>query len=189
MPKIFLNQSTIKDGWERNPDASGDADFKTLVRKNQGFFMSKIFLNQSTIKDGWERNPDASGDADFKTLVRKNQGKFMPKIFLNQSTIKDGWERNPDASGDADFKTLVRKNQGKFMPKIFLIETAPLELHSCGNSMHFLLEFTPISSSHSSPIRFYPAPCIGIRDSRDVNFDPFFLFLVNFIEEFRYSFS
>ncbi len=90
---------------ERNPDASGDADFKTLVRKNQGFFMPKIFLNQSTIKDGWERNPDASGDADFKTLVRKNQGFFMPKIFLNQSTIKNGWERNPDASGDADFKT------------------------------------------------------------------------------------
>ena len=41
--------------------------------------------------------------------------------------------------------------------------------------MHFLLEFTPISSSHSSPIRFYPAPCIEIRDSRDVNFDLFWV--------------
>jgi hypothetical protein len=29
MTKIFLNESTIKNGWERNPaDASGDADFK-----------------------------------------------------------------------------------------------------------------------------------------------------------------
>ena len=98
-------------------------------------------------------------------------------------------ESNPESSGDADFKTLVRKTQGFFMPKIFLNETAPLDLRSCGYSRHFLLEFTPVSSSHSSPIRFHPEPCIGIRDSRDVNFDPLFLFLVNFIEEFRYSFS
>ena len=98
-------------------------------------------------------------------------------------------ESNPESSGDADFKTLVRKNQGFFMPKIFLIETAPLDLQSCGYSMHLFLKFTPVSSSHSSPIRFHPEPCIGIRDSRDVNFDPLFLFLVNFIEEFRYSFS
>jgi hypothetical protein len=63
MPKIFLNQLTIKDGWERNHDASGDADFKDPdIRQNRwGFFMPKIFLNQLTIKDGWERNPDASG--------------------------------------------------------------------------------------------------------------------------------
>jgi hypothetical protein len=26
---------------ESNPESSGDADFKTLVRKNQGFFMPK----------------------------------------------------------------------------------------------------------------------------------------------------
>jgi hypothetical protein len=79
-------------------------------------------------------------------------------------------ERNPDASGDADFKDPdIRQNRrGKFMPKIFLNETAPLDLQSCGYSMHFLLEFTPVSSSHSSPIRFHPEPCIGIRDSRDV---------------------
>ncbi len=139
--------------------------------------MPKIFLNEATIKDGWERNPDVSGDADFKTLVRKNQGFFMPKIFLNQSTIKDGWERNPDVSGDADFKDPdIRQNRrGKFMPKIFLNVTAPLDLQSCGYSMHFLLEFTPVSSSHSSPIRFHPEPCIGIRDSRDVNFDLFWV--------------
>jgi hypothetical protein len=93
----------------------------------------------------------------------------MPKIFLNQSTIKDGWERNPDASGDADFKDPdIRQNRrGKFMPKILKI-TAALYLQSCGCSLQLLLNFTPISSSHSSPICFHPAPCIEIRDSRAV---------------------
>ena len=50
MLKIFLNQSTIKDGWERNPDASGDADFKDPdIRQNRwGKFMPKIFKLSAT---------------------------------------------------------------------------------------------------------------------------------------------
>ena len=50
MLKIFLNQSTIKDGWDRNPDASGDADFKDPdIRQNRwGKFMPKIFKLSAT---------------------------------------------------------------------------------------------------------------------------------------------
>ena len=50
----------------------------------------------------------------------------------------------------------------------FLKLTAALYLQSFGCSMQLLLNFTPISSSHSSPICFHPAPCIEIRDSRAV---------------------
>jgi hypothetical protein len=92
---------------------------------------------------------------------------------------------NPD-SKDPD----IRQNRrGKFMPKIFkLSETAPLELHSCGCSMQLLLNFKPISSSHSSPICFHPAPCIEIRDSRDVHFIYFSPFLLNMTERILFSF-
>ena len=50
MPKIFLNEATIKDGWERNPDASGDADFKDPdIRENRrGKFMPKILKLSAT---------------------------------------------------------------------------------------------------------------------------------------------
>jgi hypothetical protein len=72
---------------------------------------------------------------------------------------------NPD-SKDPD----IRQNRrGKFMPKILKL-TAALELHSCGCSIHFLLELTTESSSHSSPVRFHSVQCIEIRDSRDVHF-------------------
>ncbi len=75
----------------------------------------------------------------------------------------------PMLRDNPDFKDPdIRQNsRGKFMPKILKL-TAPLELHSCGCLMYFLLELTPESSSHSSPICFHPAPCIEIRDSRDV---------------------
>ena len=87
----------------------------------------------------------------------------MPK------NLEQEWRVVPKCRETPILETLVSKNQGKFMPKIFkLSETAPLELHSCGCSMHFLLELTPESSSHSSPICFHPAPCIEILDSRAV---------------------
>ena len=90
---------------------------------------------------------------------------------------------NPD-SKDPD----IRQNRrGKFMPKILKL-TAALELHSCGCSIHFLLELTPESSSHSSPICFHPAPCIEIRDSRDVHFIYFSPFLLNMTERILFSF-
>jgi hypothetical protein len=38
-----MNQ-TLYYLWESNPESSGDADFKTLVLMNQGFFMPKNFF-------------------------------------------------------------------------------------------------------------------------------------------------
>ena len=70
----------------------------------------------------------------------------------------------------------------------FLKLTAALYLQSFGCSMQLLLNFTPISSSHSSPICFHPAPCIEIRDSRDVHFIYFSPFLLKMTERILFSF-
>jgi hypothetical protein len=71
---------------ERNPDASGDADFKDPdIRQNRrGFFMPKIFLNEATIKDGWSVIPMLRETPILKTptFVRIVGVFLCPRFFF-----------------------------------------------------------------------------------------------------------
>jgi hypothetical protein len=75
-------------------------------------------------------------------------------------------ESNPESSGDADFRNpdIRQKSRGKFIKC-----TARFVILRMFIS-HFT-RFTPKRTSHISRVRFHPASCIEIRDSRDVNFD------------------
>ncbi len=80
---------------------------------------------------------------------------------------------------------IPNRTAGIAILRMFKRRIAPVNLHSNGGSMYFLLLITLKSPPHRSPIRFHPAPCIEIRDSRDVNF---FLFSSFFLLDVSFNF-